>query len=601
MICWLRWVIFFLLARVAFLLYNFDETRAAGFKNALGSLWYGLRMDLSMSAYIIIPICCFVLLAYIIKFFRQPVVYIVFEAIVLIVMLLLIYADFGLFEAWNARVDASFLKYLSNLNEVKASMAHLPIFRIVLSFVVVYALMLWCSIRFYTRNVPKLNVSFQWVRILSQVLFTGFMIVPIRGGFQLAPLNQSSVYFSDNHFSNLAAINAPWNFLHDVLHSGKNPTFHKYMDAAKAQQITDSLYKSFPIHSSNPFVRNEKPNVILIVWESLSDKVLNRSHDNIVVTPGLNKLLKEGVYFNNMYATGNRTDKGIVGILSGYPAQPDASILKTPSKSITLPMLGKDFRASGYSTAFYYGGELEFANMKAYLMSGGFESFVSIHDFDKKDHNSKWGAHDGVVMQRLVQDLDNASMPFFYTWLTLSSHEPFETPVPSVMETKTDKGKFMNVFHYTDSVVNRFIEICRTQPWWNNTIVIITGDHGHPLPKRQFRHEDFHVPFLITGGAIIKDTVINRFVSQTDIPKTVLDLLNLKSSTYKWSRNMFNLSVNNAFFTFNNGFGYADSNRIFMFDNIGKQFIERDGNILTEAVESGKAMQQQTYDDFLNR
>src|SRR5690606_11469546 len=107
--------------------------------------------------------------------------------------------------------------------------------------------------------------------------------------------------------------------------------------------------------------------------------------------------------------SGDRTDKGIVAILSSFPAQPKTSIVKIPSKVAKLPMLSELFNQHQYFTSFYYGGELEFANMKAYLTNGNFKHFTSIKDFAEKDRNSKWGAHDGVVMEKLFADLNQQS------------------------------------------------------------------------------------------------------------------------------------------------------------------------------------------------
>src|SRR5690606_28715715 len=130
------------------------------------------------------------------------------------------------------------------------------------------------------------------------------------------------------------------------------------------------------------------------------------------------------------------TDKGIVGILSGYPAQPISSIVKNPDKSRTLPHLATAFSREGYHTAFYYGGEMEFANIKSYLMQGAFRELVDVNAFRKADRNSKWGAHDGVVMERFKLALQTMPQPFFANWLTLSSHEPYETPVSRVIKGK---------------------------------------------------------------------------------------------------------------------------------------------------------------------
>ena len=154
------------------------------------------------------------------------------------------------------------------------------------------------------------------------------------------------------------------------------------------------------------------------------------------------------------------------------------------------------FFQHGYHTSFYYGGELEFANMKSYLMGSGFKHFVSKGNFDSKDQNSKWGAHDGVVMQKIQNYLNNQKSPFFTTWLTLSSHEPYETPVEPIIKGSDNESLFLNSLHYSDTVVSEFIEHCKKQPFWKNTLIIIVADHGHRLPASKNKINDFKIPFI---------------------------------------------------------------------------------------------------------
>ncbi|MCR6720928.1 MAG: sulfatase-like hydrolase/transferase [Chitinophagaceae bacterium] len=143
------------------------------------------------------------------------------------------------------------------------------------------------------------------------------------------------------------------------------------------------------------------------------------------MTPRFNQLLNEGIYFDNLYASGDRTNKGVPAVLSGYPAMPNTTIIHNPAKSAKLNTLTQELAAKGYTTSFIYGGEPEFANIKSYLVHAGFNTILGRNDFSEKDMNSKWGAHDGVVMERVMKELEQQTSPFFTTWLTLSSHEPF--------------------------------------------------------------------------------------------------------------------------------------------------------------------------------
>ena len=438
--------------------------------------------------------------------------------------------------------------------------------------------------------------------VLVLLLITGLFILPIRGGLQLSPLNQSSVYFSQNNFANLAAINAPWNFMYSLNHnieSSENP--FRNLDKKKAAEIVDSLY-AHQIDAA-PHSSLIKTNVIIVVWESFTEKATHLQIEGHEITPGFNALKKEGIYFSNIYATGDRTDKGIVGVLSGYPAQPITSIVKIPSKASKLPMLSTQFCKAGYHTAFYYGGELEFANIKAYLIGGSFDKFISINDFDKKDQNSKWGAHDGVVMQKLFNDLNKQSQPFFYTWLTLSSHEPFETPVPQVLSGKDVTSLFLNSLHYTDSTLYDFVQQSKKQAWWGNTIMVIVADHGHPLPATGKRLDNFKIPLLFLGGGLNKTGIeVDKIGAQIDLPATLLGQIGFPYQSYKWSKNLLDSTTKPwAYFSFNNGFGFIQPGKSLLYDNVGKSIIEKNGSITEQDINMGKALQQVSFQDYLDK
>ncbi len=603
---WLCWILFFEVARLFFLLCNYSEAKAAGFSTSMKSLLYGVRMDMSMAVYLTFPVALVILIGIFVKGFTHPRIIKFYTGIVLFFVLLLVGSDINIFKAWGYRIDSSPLKYLRNPTEAWASVSNLPVVWIFFGFVAALVATGYAFSYFIQKNYPlsgEKNEKFS--SAMAILVLIGAFIVPMRGGLQLAPLNQSSVYFSENNFANQAAINAPWNFLHSLTHhteSEKNSFV--YLDPKEAALIKDSLFVA-----QNKFEHiltaqaSSKPNVIFIVWESFTEKATHAVIDGVPITPHFNELKKEGIYFSNVYASGDRTDKGIVAVLSGYPAQPTTSIVKTPVKANKLPTVSATLASQGYHTSFYYGGELEFANMKAYLLGGHFKKFISKNDFAAKDQNSKWGAHDGVVAQKVIDELKNTPVPFFATWLTLSSHEPFETPVPPVLNGTTDEDLFLNSLHYADQSVYDFISQCKLQPWWSNTLVVITADHGHRLPRTGKKIDDFKMPILILGGALSVTGALNDAVhSQTDIAATVLAQLNLPTKEFAWSRNMLDSSAAPwAYFCFNNGYGFVQPGNYFIFDNVGKKPIEQNGTLNEYDIKKGKAVQQLSFQDFLEK
>lgn len=217
---WLLWILFFELSRIIFLLANVTETKKAGFVNALGSLWHGLRMDLSMAAYITLPVCILILLSLFFAFFRKPLIINIYTGLLLFPAIFIVIADIGLFKAWGYRIDASPLKYLSNPKEAWASVSNQPVFLICVVLIISWLALFLLFKKLITNWFLKIGENrHRAISALVILVMTAAFIVPLRGGLQLAPINQSSVYFSKNNYSNLAAINACFNFFFSITHN----------------------------------------------------------------------------------------------------------------------------------------------------------------------------------------------------------------------------------------------------------------------------------------------------------------------------------------------------------------------------------------------
>jgi phosphoglycerol transferase MdoB-like AlkP superfamily enzyme len=378
------WVIFFEIARVFFLISTSAYAKEVSASLKFQSLWYGLKMDLSMAAYLTILVCLFVLAAVFIPFFKKKTVYFIYTGIILFLLVFITLADAESFKAWGTRLDYTPVKFLSTPKEAFASIGHLPIVWMILGFLLVYLLLFWFFRKVVSRSTVLLsNNKFKLVQLLLVLCFTIALIIPIRGGFQLAPINQSHVFFSNNQYANNAAINGTWNFMQSLTKAkylSKN--IYQYMDEAEADSIVNSLFKT---EGKKEQVINDsivKPNVVIIIWESFTEKALNKIIDGKPVIKYFRELTNEGIYFSNCYSTGDRTDKGISAVLSGYPALSKESIINYNEKASRLTGLGNIFFKQGYNTSFYYGGESEFMNIKGYVTAQQFQEIINKDDFD---------------------------------------------------------------------------------------------------------------------------------------------------------------------------------------------------------------------------
>ncbi len=602
------WVVFFVLARGVFLAYQYPQTlRLDGF-TVLGIFLYGLRMDLAVASYIaVIPFALAAAAAFLPDGAAARLTN-TFTAAIAAVVAFLTTVDLELFSAWGFRLDATPLRFLDSPKGMLISASDAPIVLLVailagLSAAAILGFRRWVLPR--ARTAGPRSLGGRTLSFLSVGLLTALLFFPARGGFQLTSINQSFVYFSRDDFANQAALNVTWNFFNSLRRSPYETTNpYQRLPPAEARTIVDSLLQE-PGRAPR-LLRGPAPNVILVIWESLTAKAVERLGGMAGVTPELEALIPEGVLFDRFYATGNRTDKGLVAILSGYPPQPKASIIKIPHKVARLPQLSRDFAGAGYHTAFYYGSELVFANKKSYLLAGGFDRIVEKDAFDRADWNSKWGAHDHVVLDRLLAEVGLAPQPFFAVALTLSSHEPFEAPVPKVFPGSDKRARFLNALHYTDRSVGAFIREAKRQPWWDNTLIVITSDHGHRLlaqgPEPHGSPAAFRVPMLWLGGALaVRDTVIGRVGSHADLAPTLLRQAGLARGDYRWGKDFLSPgAVPFAHYAFNDGFGFVDSAGAVVFNNV-------DGGVLLEEgtsparLRAGLAYQQLAYRDYLDR
>ncbi|MGV3589604.1 MAG: LTA synthase family protein [Adhaeribacter sp.] len=516
---------------------------------------------------------------------------------------LLTTVDLELYNAWGFRLDATPLQYLATPTEMAASSGNAPVFLLVGLFLLLGLL----GIILFRKLVPAINFGAkrQLLFIVWSVWWFAFLIVPIRGGLQHIPINQSDVYFSDNIFANHAAVNLPWNVMYSLSkrnYQNQNP--YEYFPDSTAQGLVSELYK-MPKATILPKVLNkQQPNVLFIILESYTAKAVGcLGAGELSATPNLDKLAQEGILFNNIYASGDRSEKGLVALLSSYPVQTTTSIVKTPRKTEHLPHLNQVLEAQGYRSRFYYGGELAFANIKSYLLNAGYDHLISKFDFEAKDYNSKWGVHDHVLLQRVLQDLRSEKEPFFTTVFTLSSHEPYDIPIAEKFKGTDETTRFRNSVYYTDYALGQFVEAAKKEPWWQNTLVILAADHGHRFPGDDPNDapSKFRIPFILTGGAIAtQNQVISKIGSQTDIVPTVLAQLNLPEANYQWSKNLLDPQVQDfAFYVFNDGFGYITPQGAVTFDNVAKKIIRKDEQVTPKQVNYGKAYMQLSFKDFL--
>jgi phosphoglycerol transferase MdoB-like AlkP superfamily enzyme len=604
----LFWLGFFVVGKLVFLTWFYPQTAALPLGTIVGIVVHGLRMDAAATAYLsAVPFLLITLSTYAPWHWVRPLI-LGWTIPLMVFVAGLTAGDLELYREWGYRIDATWLQYLSTPTEMGASIASQPLWADFLLIAVLSALGFWVFVRWIIPHRTAVERSHIGVTTVT-AFCTALLVIPARGGLQLAPINHSSVYFSESDYANQAAVNVAWSFFNGVYRRDQdrgNP--YVVMADSAATRVRDSLLTRGGATPARQLLRVARPNVILIIWEGFTAKAVGSLGGLTGVVPRFDSLAGTGVLFDRFYASGNRTDKGIGAILSGYPALGNTSIVKEPRKYVGLPGLGRSLREAGYATEFLYGGELEFANLRAFIATNGFSRLVDKSDFPPESWNSKWGAHDHVLFRRILADADSARGPFFLAALTLSSHEPYDIPVPFALGDSTKTAKYLSSLHYVDSALGAFIAEASTRPWWDSTVVIVLADHGHRLPSvdlasDQFREETHHIPLLWLGGALaVQGVRIHELGDQTDLGPTLLGQLGLPRVGWRWGQDLFAPGHTPfAYYTFSDGYGYLTERGGLMWDNVGKRVLRSFGTTDSLDVRAGAALQQLFVGDFVAR
>ncbi len=592
---YLFWIAFFVVIRLFFVIYNIRLTSGLDFGTVLGTFGHGLKLDLSMGGYLVGVMLLVMMLTFWCKgrvtaAIANPV------AICFIVIFSLIgICDCELYRNWGFRMDCTVLAYLKTPKEAAAST---PIWLTAL-FMVWIAAFAWGCIKIYIKLIGKPLRQLEparWYTLPVLMFVSALCVIPIRGGVGIAPIRTGTVYFSSHPYANHAAVNVQWNFCNSLryINNARTPNF---MPQAKADSLTAQMLKSG--NERVNLLKTNRPNILIMVMESFTAKAVGCVGGMLGVTPNLDSLARTGVLFSNCYANGDRSDKGLICILSGYPAQPTTSIVKLTEKAQKLPHLSQKLHAEGYQSSFYYGGDIDFANLKSYFITGNYGRTVTMDEFSRRDMNSKWGAHDHVVLNRWHSDICAMQPPFFSALFTLSSHEPFEVPHTSQFTGSDEESLFLNSVHYTDSCIGDFVRRASAEPWWDSTLIILIADHGSRHPGNSPIHvpEKFHIPMIWLGGAL--DTtgiIVDKYMNQCDLPLLLCNQLEVDGGDFTFSKDVLTGSPEFAIYAYNNGYGFVTENEQFTYDLESSKLS--DSEVCDSIVMQSQAFLQTLLHDF---
>jgi phosphoglycerol transferase MdoB-like AlkP superfamily enzyme len=605
---YLFWIAYFILFKIIFLISNFGNSLALGGKDLFGVFISGAKMDFSAAGY-------FTLLPWFLLVFESFVkpqiirqIIKVYTLVFLIVVTLLGIVDIGLYPVWGTRLNAQILPFLSNPAGMLASVSGWQLLLLIISETSIVILSFWVYRKIIADKLFP-GKRMKWYGSPAILFVTAALIIPIRGGFNTSPLNLSFVYFSQNQYANHSAYNFFWTFNHAVLHNKvKVNLVHNFSE----EECKNHLKGIEQLNQEEPpvYIKNKsgkQTNVIFVILESFSDKVIEPLGGLTGLTPHINQFSKEGILFSSFYATGNRSDKGISALVCGYPAMINAnSILYFPDKMEKLDYFPLYFKKHDYHFSFYYGGDVNFYNTRIAMMQSGVDKIISGVDFQQRISNmQKWGVPDQYLYQRMFGDLQKMPQPFLSMVYTISSHEPFDIPKYKKIAGNSRLEKYCNSISYADSCLGSFIDQLKSSPLWENTLVVITSDHtsNEPGPTSYDDPATYRIPLLWIGGVIDTAFVTNNIAMQTDLGSTLVQQLGWKPTPSFFSKNIFG-SQHYAFFYRAEGWGFISPETGFFMNLESKKqnYFYGEQNPSCDSLNNfSKSFTQFLHDDFLKK
>lgn len=593
-------LLIFILQKPLFMLYNGSIEKGFGFADYMQVMIHGASLDAATAGYL--TAFPFLLVLISIWFRKFPLKKILYGYYILAAALISIIfvVDMALYTFWGFKLDASVFLYIDSPKEALASVSVGFILLRVLAILLLIALNSWVLLKITPSVLTATRKRIAGTA--GMLLLGGVLFIIIRGGVTESTSNIGQVYFSNEPFLNHSAVNPDFSLLSSMGKSQDFASEFNFFDEEKRAALFDGLYPTTDGDSIIQVLNTKRPNILIILMEGFGGAFVEPLGGLPDVTPHFNRLSKEGVFFTNCYANSFRTDRGTVCTFSGYLGLPTASVMKIPAKSRTLPAIAEGLSKAGYKTDFLYGGDINFTNMKSYLLSTGYQRLTANTDFSLAEQTSNaWGVNDDITFEYLYNQLRNRKEegPWHTAFLTLSSHEPFEVPYHRL------EDKIPNAFAYTDECLGKFVDRLKQTPAWKDLLVICLPDHGFYYPREgsNAMPRFYHIPLLWLGGAVKQSMQVDKIMNQTDLAATLLGQLGLEHTAFTFSRNVLGSDYKYpfAFYSFNNGFSFRDSTGVTVFDNNSGSILFDEPEADESRLDKGKAILQTVYDDLGNR
>jgi phosphoglycerol transferase MdoB-like AlkP superfamily enzyme len=603
------WILYFNFARLVFILYylNILVVEKIKLTEIIGVFFYSFKLDLATACYfMVLPFLVLALqtvwsprwLDWLIK---------IYHSFLVIAYSVTAAGEMGIYAEWKTKLTYKVIKYLRHPGEIFNSAETATFYILVVLLIVMCAAGIFAYLKFFHTDIGKAPRKL-WFTFAFTVVTPFLLFVGLRGGVQQIPINQSESYYSDHNILNIASVNNAFNLYISVFENLQNFDTDPYvfMDKAAADRIMEKIYR-VPFDSTVSVLNTRRPNIVLIILESWSADLVESLGGEPGITPEFRKLEQGGILFDRVYASGSRSEQGMASVFGGFPAHPVSSITVQPDKFVKLPSLTRDLMKSGYRTAFYFGGQLIYGNIKSYIIFNGFNKIMEGADFPTTMPQGKLGIHDEFTLGYMVNDVGQMDKPFFAALFTLSTHSPWDQPYKKPLKWGDNEQEYINAAYYTDHCLGEFIAAARTKPWFDSTLFILVADHSHNSYRNWHPHcREYHkIPMLFFGNAIkpeYRGTKWHKLGNQHDLAATILAQLGLPDRQFRFSKNLFNPGVQDfAYYTTEDGVGWIRDNGYFTYDKKPNFYYWwTDAKLPDSIKQEGKAYLQTVFSTYMN-
>ncbi len=557
---------FFELWRLIFLL-SLEPTESGIPANVLAeAFWVGLRFDLAVTAYILLPLLLIsgvagvgVARTFVMRWLVNGVLVVAAAATFFIHLV-----DIEFFAAFNQRVNGVALQWADTPSFMFTMLWETyPVIAYLLLYAVVLILFLWMLGRLRAAILKPDVRSRWWVHLVWLVPSLALAAIAARGRLEeKAPLTWGVAYFSSYDTANQLALNPTFTFLRDAVYDrGSQEAAQELMEALRfpqAHTIVRELLGLEPLpEGADPkriarVVRpqgdaEEPPNIVVIIMESFGSSHIGVLDNRLPydLSPQFDSLSRVGVLFTNAYSTGAHTYTGILGTLFGYPTVYGKSIMKQLAGQHRFVGLPTVLQENGYTTLFFTTHDPHFDNMQGFLVANGVEQVFGLGDYDPDKKLSTLGVPDHVMFDRALEELQaRKGNRLFAALLTSSNHGPWLVPdVPfGPLPSDTADYKRLNAFKYSDWALGRFVAALADDPEFANTIVLVTSDNGMRYQAQvDLDPSQYRVPVLLLDLDNLTDSAGRRrdqVASQLDIAATLLARTGLAWPNYTFGRDL---------------------------------------------------------------